>query len=207
MSELLSLTTRKTPLVLRVKSQDLTNPRLLPKNLNRSLLNRVTLLLPLCLQGARGRGMKSKILAPPSLRSLLSKKRHPRKRVPSTLTTTQAPLARKLLHCHYLFRCSFFLFAYSFVCVNSGEEEEKEETEVHGAALTSTSQTLVLSEDRRAAEESSPPPQQDMETSPPTASPRAPSPKRARIEVGDSHAIVAGGFLDCCYGRCESSFP
>ena len=108
MSELLSLTTRKTPLVLRVKSQDLTNPRLLPKNLNRSLLNRVTLLLPLCLQGARGRGMKSKILAPPSLRSLLSKKRHPRKRVPSTLTTTQAPLARKLLHCHYLFRCSFF---------------------------------------------------------------------------------------------------
>ena len=108
MSELLSLTTRKTPLVLRVKSQDLTNPRLLPKNLNRSLLNRVTLLLPLCLQGARGRGMKSKILAPPSLRSLLPKKRHPRKRVPSTLTTTQAPLARKLLHCHYLFRCSFF---------------------------------------------------------------------------------------------------
>ena len=108
MSELLSLTTRKTPLVLRVKSQDLTNPRLLPKNLNRSLLNRVTLLLPLCLQGARGRGMKSKILAPPNLRSLLPKKRHPRKRVPSTLTTTQAPLARKLLHCHYLFRCSFF---------------------------------------------------------------------------------------------------
>ena len=85
------------------------------------------------------------------------------------------------------------MFAYSFVCVNSGEEEEKEETEVQGAALTSTSQTLVLSEDRRAAEESSPPPQQDMETSPPTASPRAPSPKRARIEVGDSHAIVAGG--------------
>ena len=41
-------------------------------------------------------------------RSLLPKKRHPRKRVPSTLTTTQAPLARKLLHCHYLFRCSFF---------------------------------------------------------------------------------------------------
>ena len=83
--------------------------------------------------------------------------------MPSTLTTTQAPLARKLLHCHYLFRCSFFLFAYSFVCVDSGdEEEEKEETEAHGAALTSTSQTLVLSEDRRTAEESSPPPQQDM---------------------------------------------
>ena len=108
MSELLSLTTLKTPLVLRVKSQDLTKPRLLPKNLNRSLLNRVTLLLPLCLQGARGRGMKSKILAPLILRSLLPKKRHPRKRVPSTLTTMQAPLARKLLHCHYLFRCSFF---------------------------------------------------------------------------------------------------
>jgi hypothetical protein len=52
---------------------------------------------------------------------------------------------------------------------------------------------LVLSTDRRVAEESSPPPQQDMETSPPIASPRAPSPKRARIEAGDGHAIVAGG--------------
>jgi hypothetical protein len=83
--------------------------------------------------------------------------------------------------------------AYSFFCVDSGNKEEKEEPEVHGAALTSTSQTLVLSEERRAAEESSPPPQQNMETSTPTASPRAPSPKRARIGAGDSHAIVAGG--------------
>ncbi|KAK1691969.1 hypothetical protein QYE76_008666 [Lolium multiflorum] len=77
--------------------------------------------------------------------------------------------------------------------VSSGEEEEKEEPEVHGTALTSTSHTLVLFEERRAAEESSPPPQQDMETSPLTASPRAPAPKRARIGAGDSHAIVAGG--------------
>ncbi|KAK1613678.1 hypothetical protein QYE76_019195 [Lolium multiflorum] len=77
--------------------------------------------------------------------------------------------------------------------VSSGEEEEKEEPEVHGTALTSTSHTLVLSEERRAAEESSPPPQQNVETSTPTASPRAPSPKRARIGADDSHAIIAGG--------------
>jgi hypothetical protein len=86
---------------------------------------------------------------------------------------------------------SYFVGMLIF-CVDSGEEEEKEEPEVHGTALTSTSHTLVLSEERRAAEESSPPPQQNVETSTPTASPRAPSPKRARIGAGDSHAIVAG---------------
>ncbi|KAK1642544.1 hypothetical protein QYE76_060349 [Lolium multiflorum] len=76
--------------------------------------------------------------------------------------------------------------------VSSGEEEE-EETAVHGTAPTSTSNTVVLSEARRAAEESSPPPQQNVETSTPITSPRAPSPKRARTGAGESHEIVAGG--------------
>jgi hypothetical protein len=73
---------------------------------------------------------------------------------------------------------------------SGNDEEEKEGNEVPGAALTSTSQTLVLSENRNAGEESSPLPQQEVETSPPS-SPRAPSPKRARIEAGEAHAIVA----------------
>jgi hypothetical protein len=71
--------------------------------------------------------------------------------------------------------------------VDSGEEEE--EPAANMTAPTSTSQTLVLSETRRATEEASPP-QQDLEMSTPVASPRAPSPKRARIELGEEHNLT-----------------
>jgi hypothetical protein len=54
---------------------------------------------PLAVSPTKRRGMKSKIPVAPSPLSQLPKKCHPKKRVPSTLTTTQAPLARKFLFC------------------------------------------------------------------------------------------------------------
>ncbi|KAK1613662.1 hypothetical protein QYE76_019179 [Lolium multiflorum] len=78
---------------------------------------------------------------------------------------------------------------YADALISSGEEEE--EPAVNVTAPTSTSQTLVLSETRRATEENSPPPQ-DLEMSTPVASPRAPEPKRARIELGEEQGFLAG---------------
>ena len=73
--------------------------------------------------------------------------------------------------------------------MDSGEEEEEPAANV--TAPTSTSQTLVLSETHRAAGETSPPPQ-DLEMSTPAASPRAPSPKRARVGLGEGQGLLAG---------------
>ena len=70
--------------------------------------------------------------------------------------------------------------------VHSGDEEEPA---VNVTAPMSTSQTLVLSETHHTAEETSPP-EQDLQRSTPVASPRAPSPMRARIELGEEHNIV-----------------
>jgi hypothetical protein len=75
------------------------------------------------------------------------------------------------------------------IFMDSGEEEEEPAANV--TAPTSTSQTLVLSETRRLAEETSPPPQ-DLEMLTPAASPRAPSPKRARVELGEGQGLLAG---------------
>jgi hypothetical protein len=111
MSELLSPTTRKNPLVLRVKSHDPKSLRPPPKKkLNQILLKLAapSLLLSPFLQGTRGKKMKSKIPTPPSPMSLLPKKHHPKKRVPLTLTMTLAPLARKLLYCYFLSNSFFF---------------------------------------------------------------------------------------------------
>ncbi|KAK1607542.1 hypothetical protein QYE76_031215 [Lolium multiflorum] len=96
MSERLSSTTRKKLLVLRVKPRDLRNPRRPPKKrLTQIALNLAapSLLLSPFLLGTRGRGMMSKIPAPPSLPSRLPKKLRLKKRVPLTLTMTLAPLA------------------------------------------------------------------------------------------------------------------
>jgi hypothetical protein len=73
--------------------------------------------------------------------------------------------------------------------VDSGEEEEEPAANVN--VPTRTSQTLVLSETRRATEEASPP-QQDLEMSTPVAIPRAPSPKRARVELGEEQGFLPG---------------
>jgi hypothetical protein len=51
---------------------------------------------------------------------------------------------------------------------------------------------LVLSVARRAPEETSPPHQQDLEMLTPVISPRASSPKRARIEFGEELSFLAG---------------
>ncbi|KAM0904890.1 hypothetical protein ACQ4PT_017747 [Festuca glaucescens] len=76
--------------------------------------------------------------------------------------------------------------AYNDALVSSGDEEEPA---VNVTAPMSTSQTLVLSETHHMAEETSPP-EQDLQRSTPVASPQAPSPKRARIEIGEEHNIV-----------------
>jgi hypothetical protein len=73
--------------------------------------------------------------------------------------------------------------------MRSGDEEEPI---VNVTAPTSTSQTLVLSETRRLAEETSLPPGQILETSTPATSLRAPSPKRARIELGQEPTFLTG---------------
>jgi hypothetical protein len=70
------------------------------------------------------------------------------------------------------------------------DSDEEEESVTNVTALTSTSQTLVLSETRRAAEGTSP--QQNLETSTHATSPRAPSPKRVRIELGKEMSLVVG---------------
>jgi hypothetical protein len=111
-----------------------------------------------------------------------------------------APLARELLYFYFLSN-SFFFGMLIFFCISSSEEEgEEEEPAVLGMAPTSTSNTMVLSEEHRTAAEYSPPPQHNTETSTPLASPRAPSPKRAKTGAGDTHEIVAGSsstpFLD-----------
>ncbi|KAM0886103.1 hypothetical protein ACQ4PT_029926 [Festuca glaucescens] len=77
---------------------------------------------------------------------------------------------------------------YEDAIVSSGEEEEEPPANV--TAPTSTSRTLVLLETHRVTEETSPLPHQDLETSPPITSPRAPEPKRARIELGEEHNLI-----------------
>jgi hypothetical protein len=101
MSELLSLTTRKRPFVLRVKSRDLNNPRCPPKKrLSQNVLTLAapSLLLSPFLLGARGREMMSKIPVLPSLLNRLPKSLRLKRGVPSTPTMMLALLARESLY-------------------------------------------------------------------------------------------------------------
>ncbi|KAM0862508.1 hypothetical protein ACQ4PT_045217 [Festuca glaucescens] len=77
--------------------------------------------------------------------------------------------------------------AYDDALVSSGSEEE--EPAVNVTAPMSASQTLALSETHHTAEETSPP-EQDLQRSTPATSPRASSPKRARIELSEEQNIV-----------------
>jgi hypothetical protein len=220
MSEPSLLTSRKNPLPLNLKSRDPTNPRLhLTKTRKLMLLNPCALLLPLFLPRTRGRGVKPKIPALPSLLNPLSKNHLPKTGTPSTHTATRAQLAR-MFPCRYLDACSVYL---SCLCsyVDSGEKEEEEEPAILGTAPTSTSNTMVLSEEDRAAAGSSPPPEQIIPTSTPPASPRAPSPKRHKTGAGEDQTLVLGSsstsmmndvsFLRirfCCFlSRFHSPFP
>ncbi|KAK1645877.1 hypothetical protein QYE76_063682 [Lolium multiflorum] len=78
---------------------------------------------------------------------------------------------------------------YDDALISSGDEEE--DPPVNAIALTSTSRTLVISETRPITEETSPP-QQDIGHPTPVVSPRAPSPKRARIEMGKESSLLTG---------------
>ena len=60
-------------------------------------------------------------------------------------------------------------------------------------ARTSTSRTLVVSEAQPDGDETSTP-QQGIELIAPAASPRAPSPKRARVEPVEEPTQLSGGF-------------
>ncbi|KAK1666749.1 hypothetical protein QYE76_054908 [Lolium multiflorum] len=73
--------------------------------------------------------------------------------------------------------------------MHSGDEEENPIVNV--TAHTSTSHTLVLSETRLATEETSPP-QRDTGDLTPPCSPRASSPKRARIEPVEGSNLLPG---------------
>ncbi|KAK1611663.1 hypothetical protein QYE76_035336 [Lolium multiflorum] len=77
---------------------------------------------------------------------------------------------------------------YTDALVSSDDEEEQP---IDAAARTSTSCTLIVSETQRDEDETSPP-QQNVEHSPPPASPRAPSPKRARVEPSKEPILFPG---------------
>ncbi|KAK1650459.1 hypothetical protein QYE76_068264 [Lolium multiflorum] len=78
--------------------------------------------------------------------------------------------------------------AYASALVSSGEEEE-EEPATNVTAPMSTSHTLAVSETLRTAEETSTP-HPDLQRSSPATSPRAPSPKRASIELGEQFFLA-----------------
>ncbi|KAK1617657.1 hypothetical protein QYE76_023174 [Lolium multiflorum] len=68
-------------------------------------------------------------------------------------------------------------------------DEEEEEPAVNVTAPMSMSHTLALSETHRTAEETSTP-HPDLQRSTPATSPRASSPKRVRIELGEDFNIA-----------------
>ncbi|KAK1611004.1 hypothetical protein QYE76_034677 [Lolium multiflorum] len=78
---------------------------------------------------------------------------------------------------------------YTDALVSSGDEEEEQPIDV--AARTNTSRTLVVSEAQHDGDETSPP-QQNVEHSTHPASPRAPSPKRARVEPSKEPIMFPG---------------
>jgi hypothetical protein len=87
-----------------------------------------------------------------------------------------------------MFLSILILILSPFCC--SGDKEE--EQAIDATARTSTSRTLVVSEAQPDGDETSPP-QQNIEHSTPPASPRAPSPKRARVEPSKEPALQLGG--------------
>ncbi|KAK1660899.1 hypothetical protein QYE76_049058 [Lolium multiflorum] len=80
-----------------------------------------------------------------------------------------------------------------FVDALVSSDNEEENPTIVVAARTSMSRTLVVSDAQPEVEETSPP-QHDVEHPTPPASPRAPSPKRARIEPVEESTPLSGGF-------------
>ncbi|KAK1645344.1 hypothetical protein QYE76_063149 [Lolium multiflorum] len=79
---------------------------------------------------------------------------------------------------------------YEDALVSSCDEDEN--PPIDATARTSMSRTLVVSEAQLDGDETSPP-QQDTEHPTPVASPRASSPKRARIEPAKEPVMLIGG--------------
>ncbi|KAK1628990.1 hypothetical protein QYE76_003305 [Lolium multiflorum] len=78
---------------------------------------------------------------------------------------------------------------YEDALVSSGDEEEN--APIDATARTSTSRTLVVSEAQPDGDETSPP-QQNTEHPTPVESPRASSPKRARVEPAKEPLLLTG---------------
>jgi hypothetical protein len=85
---------------------------------------------------------------------------------------------------YFVYVVSYFV---AFYC--SGDEDEN--PPIDATARTSMSQTLVVSEAQPDEEETSPP-QQDVELTAPIVSPRASSPKRARVEPAKEPSQLIG---------------
>ncbi|KAK1642100.1 hypothetical protein QYE76_059905 [Lolium multiflorum] len=81
---------------------------------------------------------------------------------------------------------------YEDALVSSGDEDEDQP--IDATARTSTSRTLLVSEAQPDGDETSPP-QQNIEHPTPPASPRAPSPKRARVESAKEPALLLGSSM------------
>ncbi|KAK1617328.1 hypothetical protein QYE76_022845 [Lolium multiflorum] len=79
--------------------------------------------------------------------------------------------------------------AYDAALISSGDEEEEPAANV--TAPMSMSHTLALSDTHRTAKETSTP-YPDLQRSTPATSPRASSPKRARIELGEEFNVAGG---------------
>ena len=72
-----------------------------------------------------------------------------------------------------------------------GSDDEDDTQPIDTTARTSTSRTVVVSEAPPDGDETSPP-QRDVQHPTPTASPRASSPKRARVESSKEPLLLAG---------------
>ena len=171
-----------------VKLRVLTDPQLLLKKMLslKPLLRHIPFLL--LLQRTRGKGAKSKIPAPLKPKKLtlqLERQLSIHTPMPSSVRQLLFLLLTFLLFDVFHLFCS--LHCRHFYC----SDDEEEEQPIDAAARTSTSRTLVVSEAPHDGEETSPP-QQNVDHSTPPASPRASSPKRARVEPSKEPIMFPG---------------
>ena len=88
--------------------------------------------------------------------------------------------------------CSrYFVYVVSYFVVFYCSDDEDENPPITATAKTSTSHTLVVAEAQPDEEETSPP-QQDVELTAPIESPRASTPKRARVEPAKETSQLIG---------------
>jgi hypothetical protein len=113
-NRLLSLTTTRVLLALRVKSRVLRNPRLLLKEKILRLPHRHTPSPPLFLQGTREKGTKLPILAPPKPAHLLPKKLFLLKKGQLS-TLTKMPLSARKFLLLFVVCSRYFVYVVSYI--------------------------------------------------------------------------------------------